>query len=77
MDRARGKQKKPAAKAVGFFFVRPAGRTYLEVKVLCGPGKGNRKPDGKGVHREVESEGSRRQNAGPTNRNRIEGGRGG
>jgi hypothetical protein len=22
--------------------VRPAGRTYLEVEVLCGPGKGNR-----------------------------------
>ena len=28
--------------------------------------------NGKGVHREVESEGSRRQSAGPTNRNRIE-----
>ena len=27
----------------------------------------------KGVHREVESEGSRRQNLGLTNRNRIEG----
>ena len=26
---------------------------------------------GKGVHREVESEGSRRQNLGPTNRNRM------
>jgi hypothetical protein len=23
-----------------FFFVRPAGRTYLEVKVLYTPGKG-------------------------------------
>lgn len=28
--------------------------------------------EGKGVHREVESEESRIQNAGPTNRNRIE-----
>jgi hypothetical protein len=27
--------------------------------------------EGKGVHREVESEGSRRQTLGPTNRNRI------
>ena len=25
----------------GFFLVRPAGRTYLEVKVLYWPGKGN------------------------------------
>jgi hypothetical protein len=24
------------------FLVRPAGRSYLEVKVLYGPGKGNR-----------------------------------
>jgi hypothetical protein len=23
-----------------FFVVRPAGRNYLEVKVLCSPGKG-------------------------------------
>jgi hypothetical protein len=29
-------------------------------------------PNRKGVHREVESEGSRRQNAGLTNRNHIE-----
>ena len=27
---------------------------------------------GKGVHREVESEGSQKQSTGPTNRNRIE-----
>ena len=27
--------------------------------------------EGKGVHREVKSEGSRRQTTGPTNRNRI------
>jgi hypothetical protein len=44
----------------------------LEVKVLYTPGKGRCKPDGNGVPREVESEGSRRQNAGLTNRKRIE-----
>jgi hypothetical protein len=52
--------------------VRPAGRTHLEVKVLYRPDRGNGSPDGKGVRRETESEGSRRQNAGLTNRNRIE-----
>jgi hypothetical protein len=54
--------------------VCPAGHTYLEVKVLYKPDSGNCQPDGKGVGREAESEGSRRQNAGPTNRNRIRGG---
>ena len=29
-----------AVKAMAFFAVRPAGRTYLEVKVLYSPGKG-------------------------------------
>jgi hypothetical protein len=28
--------------APGFLFVRPAGRTFLEVKVLYGPDTGNR-----------------------------------
>ncbi len=32
---------------------------------------------GKGAHREVGSEGSRRRNPDPTNRNRVEGRRGG
>ena len=35
--------------------------------------RGERLADGKGVHREVESEGSCRQNTGLTNRNRIRG----
>ena len=43
------------------------------MKVSYEPDRGNRKPDGKGVHREVESEGSRRQSAGSTNRNRMGG----
>jgi len=35
------KTKPPSAKAGGgFFVVRPAGRTLLEVKVLYTPGKG-------------------------------------
>jgi hypothetical protein len=31
---------KPSAQAEGFYFVRPAGRIHLEVKVLYTPGKG-------------------------------------
>jgi hypothetical protein len=52
-------------------FVRPAGRTDWLVNVQCTPGKGKCWADGNGVHREVDSEGSRRQNAGLTNRNRM------
>ena len=33
----KGLRQKPKS----FFFVCPAGHTDLEVKVLCGPGKGN------------------------------------
>ena len=44
----------------------------MEVEVLYGPGKGNRHPNGKGVAGDCESEGSRRQSAGLTNRKRIE-----
>jgi hypothetical protein len=43
----------------------------LKVKVLYRPDRRNCYLDGKGVRREAESEGSRRQNAGPTNRKRI------
>ena len=53
--------------------VRPAGRTYLGVKVPCTPGKGKVLAKSKGVPREGESEGSRRQNAAPMNKNRIRG----
>ena len=62
---------KGGTKGATFLFVRPAGRTYLEVQVLYRPDRGNGWLIGKGVHREVESEGSRRQSAGLTNRNRI------
>jgi hypothetical protein len=31
-----------------FFWVRPAGRTYLEVKVIYEPDRGNCELDGKG-----------------------------
>ena len=41
------------------------------MKDLSRPDQGNCKPNGKGVHREVGSEGSRRQSAGPTNRKRM------
>jgi len=46
------------------FFARPAGRVHQEVQVLYRPDRGTCQPDGKGVHREEESEGSRRQTPG-------------
>ena len=67
----------PGVHSGAFSFVRPAGRTNLEVQVLRRPVTGNCQPDGKGVRRKAESEGSRRQNAGLTNRNRIRGGHAG
>ena len=41
------------------------------MKVPSAGGSTKRIARGKGVHREVESEGSPRQTVGPTNRNRI------
>ena len=41
------------------------------MKVLSVPGSGKHIVKGKGVHREVESEGSPRQTLGLTNRNHI------
>jgi hypothetical protein len=56
-------------KTAGTLFFSAPGRAHtLEAKVLSRPGQGNCWPDGKGVHREVESEGSRRQDPGPTRR---------
>ena len=52
----------------------PGKATHLEVQVLDGPGSRNHLLNGKRGHREVGSEGCRRQNAGPTKRNRIRGG---
>ena len=54
-----------------FCWVRPAGRTYLEVKVLYTLGKEKCQPNGKGVAGDCESGGSCRQSAGLTNRKRI------
>lgn len=54
-----------------FFIVRPA-RTYSNgCKSLTPPNSGKCTAKDKGVHREMESEGSRRQTSGPTYRNLI------
>jgi len=39
-----------------FLLVRPAGHTYLRVKVPYGPGKENREPNTKDVRGDPESE---------------------
>ena len=58
-------------KAIGYFLVRPA-RTYSNgCKSLKRPDNGKYIANGKGVHREVESEGSLRQISGLTYRNLI------
>ena len=53
--------------------VRPAGCNHLVVHVHHAPSKGKRKPNAKGVCREAESEGRRRQNIPPMNKNHIQG----
>ena len=45
----------------------------MNVKVPYETGRGNRELDAKSLHREVESGGSCRQDAGPTNRIKIRG----
>ena len=54
-------------------FVRPAWANSNECKSRMRPDSGKHIADGKGVHREVESEGSLKQNSGLTNRNHIRG----
>ena len=49
----------------------PSMGVILRVKVPKAGGSANPIAKGKGVHREVESERSRRQTVGLTNRNRI------
>jgi hypothetical protein len=61
------------AHVLGFFLVRPAGRTYLEVQVLYSPGRGEELARGKGFAGDCESEEARWQSAGLTNRKRIRG----
>ncbi|GAW92297.1 hypothetical protein Tph_c12030, partial [Calderihabitans maritimus] len=55
------------------FFCAPGMGVNLVVKVHCRRGSTSLVAKGKGVHREVESEGSRRQNHGPMNKNPIRG----
>ena len=56
-----------------FLLVRPA-RTYSNGRKSPNrPDSGKVTAKGKGVHREVESEGSRRQTVGPMNKNLVEG----
>ena len=57
----------------GPFFVRPARSCSNGCKSLNHPDSGKVIANGKGVHREVESEGSRRQTSGLTDRNLIQG----
>ena len=49
----------------------PGERTFYRVKVPRPPGSGKVIAKAKGVHREMESEGRRRQSSGPTNRNHV------
>ena len=58
---------------LGLFLVRSAWALSNVYKSLSHPNSGKAIAQGKGVHREVESEGSRRQTSGPTNRNFIQG----
>ena len=64
--------------AATHFFGAPGGARFQRVKVPNPPGSGKDIAEGKGVHREVESEGSRMweqtnhgQISGLTNRNLI------
>ena len=54
-----------------FIAVRPAGARSNGWKSRTRPDSGKCIAYGKGVHREVESEGSRRQTSGLTNRNHM------
>ena len=47
---------------LAFFYGAPGGRTFQRVQVPNPPGSGKDIAEGKGVHREVESEGSRMAN---------------
>ena len=49
----------------------PGGARFLRVQVPNPPGSGKDVAEGKGVHREMESEGSCKQISGPTDRNHI------
>ena len=54
-----------------WFFSMPGERRFERVKGPRQPGSGKVIAKAKGVRREAESEGRRRQNSGPTNRNHV------
>ena len=53
------KEKPPAMWVDIYFYGVPGGARFLRVQVPNPPGSGKDVAEGKGVHREVESEGSR------------------
>lgn len=57
----------------GFFQVRPARTHSNGCKSPNRPDSGKVTAEGKGVHREMESEGSRKQKIGPMNKNLVKG----
>ncbi|WP_084663231.1 hypothetical protein [Thermanaeromonas toyohensis] len=59
--------------STGHFLCAPGMGVNLVVRVHCRRGSTSLLAEGKGVHREVESEGSRRQSHGPMNKNPIRG----
>ena len=59
--RIRSKRKSRNAfqmESVPAFYCAPSGARFQQVKVLNPPGSGKDIAEGKGVHREMESEGS-------------------
>ena len=59
-EEIKRKQKTPEMRPLGFSSVSaPGGARFSRVQVPNPPGSGKDIAEGKGVHREVESEGSR------------------
>ena len=70
-QRHREKTKEPRRGGAAVSSCAPGMGVDLEVRVLCGAWSRQPLANGKGVHREVKSEGSRRQIRAPRNTNRI------
>jgi len=68
-----GNQYRMSYRYGGSIFVCPAWSNSNGWKSRVRPNSGKHIARGKGVHREVESEGSPRQTTGLTNRNHIKG----
>ena len=58
-DSGSGKRGAPCSLCRNLFVCAPGGARFLRAQVPYPSGSGNNKAEGKGVHREVESEGSR------------------